>query len=179
MVVSLSIQPRPFARIHHDGRHSWVPSWTVWLPGILCTYGPSAADDPFTRLSCSLEGRIGGIDRIAEWSGSAVTIVREVRIGHVVAVLAHAHGEIEKLVLTSSEILHTETERHLVEESLAHIESRVDGSHVECPGSNGVGSRGHQVPFRIDSWIVDVESLVSQTRGELSLIHISEPTRPY
>jgi hypothetical protein len=126
----------------------------------------SATNDAFTRFGCSPERRIVGVYGITEGPISAVTIAREIRIGHVISVLTHAHGESEKLVLTLSEVLRAETERHIVEESFANIESRMYGCHVECLRSDGVRLWSYEVPFRIDSWIIDVESFISQASSE-------------
>ena len=95
----------------------WVIRWGFggrWVAvlGLCVAVGPSAADDAIARLGSGLEGWIVGVDGIAEWSGSAVAIAREVRVGHVVAVLTHAHSKGEKLVLTSGEVLRAETECH-------------------------------------------------------------------
>ena len=125
-----------------------------------------AANDAFARSDCLLERRIIDIDGVTERSRSAVAFPGEVRVWHVIAVLTHAHSESKEFILSSGEIFCAHSECHIVQEALTNIESRMNGSHVQRLGSDGVWGRCYEVPFAIDGWVIDVEALISQACRE-------------
>ena len=153
----------------------------------VCSLYPSSAGNPAARTAagyavttedtgagflCGLECRVVLIDRTERSAAtgtrsaalSGLPECREVRIRHVVSVLAHTCGILEELILTFRTIGRVEAERHVFEVLAAAIHR--GAHHLTILLSDIARARWTQVAVGVNRGVVDVDTLVPEACGK-------------